>query len=215
MGEVYELSAASAALPISVVEARGYLRSDEGEDATLGLLLRAVVQHAEAYTGVDLRANTWLLTLDAFPANDRICIAKHPVASITSITRLVWDDVDTNVPTAVPTADYYLKRAESFSEVLLFSSAPTGSTATGSWPTDVSEQQPEKGIVVTFVTEAPEWVAEVKTALLHHLAALWANRGDCLSALSAAGGGRVALHQDMAAQSGADALLDHYRIARI
>ena len=216
MVERYELKTAGTVLPISVEEARLYLKSDEGEDANLALLIRAAVQHAETYTGRDFRANTWTLTLDGFPTNDRIVLRRCTVASVTAVRRFVWDEnTATNVNTVVSSADYYLKQTQDWSEVLLKSNLPTNSPATGKWPTDVTKQQPEANVSVEFVTEPFAFIEEAKVGVLQHIAALWANRGDCLAALSAAGGGRVALHADLAAQSGADALLDHFRVSRI
>lgn len=214
-GDLYTLKQEATSLPVSLDEARQYLRADPSEDLSVGLLLRAAVVHAEKYTGVDFRTNTWTLTRDGFPSNSRICLDKAEVASVTSVSRLVWDDVSENVLTAVPSTDYYLKAGVGASEVLLLGSSPLGSTAAGSWPDNVSEQQPEANVEVEFVMGIPDLIEKAQAGILKLLAAFWVNRGDALAALQGTGRGQVALASDLGAQSGANADLDFYLVERV
>ncbi len=96
MGDLYELTKAATKLPIGTEEARLYLKSSPAEDKNLGLLLRAAVQHAEGYTGVDFRANTWKLTMDGFPVGGRIpdgALARQAGARYGRVGELVADEV--------------------------------------------------------------------------------------------------------------------------
>lgn len=214
MAERYELKTAATKLPIGTEEARLYLKSDEGEDGNLALLLRAAVQHAEWYTGRDFRSNTWTLFTDGFPTTQRFCLRRSVVNAVSSIKYLEWTGAADELQT-VPATDYYLKRTQDWSEILLRISGLTGSTASGAWPSGFEAEQVESNVEVEFTTKAGDFLEEAKVGMLQHLAALWANRGDCIAALQAAGSGRIALHRDLAAQSGADGLLDHFRITRI
>ena len=45
------------------------------------------------------------------------------------------------------------------------------------WPTDTDDR--EQAIEIEFVTKAAECIAQIKQAMLMHIAALYFNRGDC------------------------------------
>jgi uncharacterized phiE125 gp8 family phage protein len=208
----YVLTKVSTKLPLSPEVVRAHLKSPKGEDDVVALFTRAAVQHCESYTGVDFRANTWTLIADCFPTSNRFLLKKSPVASVTSVKYLKFDGA-VDVLTTVPAVDYFLKQGASWSEILLHSSAPAGSPAAGVWPTDVSLHQPEANVEVEFLTGVPAFIEEVRVGVLHLIAAMWANRGDALESLSSVGG--VALAADLAKQSGANTLLDGFKIQRV
>lgn len=209
---LYRLTEEAKKLPISREQAQDYLKSHRDENPTLDLMLRAAVQHAEHYTGVDFRANTWELLLDVFPTVDSIVLQRSIIASV-AVSYLVWDDVDTNDPTTFAADQYQLVQLEDCSEIVLRPKGITGSPAMGVWPADLSQQQPRHGITITMTMGVPPFIEQAKEGILHLLAALWTNRGDALTALQS--GGKVALCQDLGRQSGAHTLLDFCAIPQI
>ncbi len=212
MSEVYELSSYGTPGPLSLDEVKEHLRlDDESEDASVTILLDAALIYVEGWTGREMRANTWTLHLDSWPANARICLRRSPVDTVTSIKRLVYaEGTGLDTLTTVTAADYYLKPGVDFTEVLLFDT-PTGSAKTGEWPDDLSEQQLERRIEVLFVTQAHSSIDLLKGGVLHLMGALWENRGDCLIG-SAVSGWVLA---DLFRQCGAAGLLQSVRIPRI
>lgn len=209
---LYRLKTEAPKLPISRDEAQGYLKSHRDENATLDMMLRAAVQHAEHYTGVDFRANVWDLLLDSFPTVNTIVLQRSIIASAT-VSYLVWDDVDTNDPTTFAADQYQLVQLEACSEIVLRPKGITNSPALGVWPDDLSQQQPRHGITITMTMALPPFIEQAREGILHLLAALWTNRGDALTALQS--GGKVALCQDLGRQSGAHTLLDFCAIPQI
>lgn len=80
-----KLIAAATALPISLIEAKAHMRIDASTDDTLiTAMITAAGELAEQKTGRALTAQTWELTLDAFPVAFEL--AKVPVSSVTSLT---------------------------------------------------------------------------------------------------------------------------------
>ncbi len=186
---LYELVTAGAN-PISLKDAKGYLKVDSDvDDTVIRLLLTSVVQYAENYTGRDFRTNTWKLFLDEF--EDRICLRKSPIDAITLVQYTLSGTLTTIVNTV-----YYLKKGHQWSEVLLLDEQE--------WPTDGDDVETtnEHTIEITFTTEIVRFISEVKAAILHHLAFYYQNRGDCTA-------------KEAAEMSGANEMYDHFRIARI
>lgn len=176
--------------PISLKDAKGYLKIDDtADDTVIRLLLTAVIEYAEQLTGRDYRTNTWKLFLDNF--EDRICLRKSPVDAITLVQYTLAGTLTTIVNTV-----YVLKIGHQFSEVLLQDEQE--------WPTDGDDVETtnEHTIEITFTTEIPRHISEAKLAMLQHLAFFYQNRGDCDV-------------RTAAEQSGADKLYDHFRIERI
>ena len=211
---LYRLKTEADKLPISREEAQGYLKSHKDENPTLDLMLRAAVQHAEHYTGVDFGDNIWEFFLDAFPTTNIIVVNKHIVSSV-AISYLVWNEgTMVNDPTTFAADQYQLVELEDCSQIVLKPDGIPNSPALGVWPDDLSEQQPAHGITITLTMKVPPFIEQAKEGILHLLAALWANRGDALAVLSS-GGGKVALAQDLGRQSGAHTLLDFCAIPQI
>lgn len=176
--------------PISLKDAKAYLKQDSDvDDTVIRLLLTSVIQYAENYTGRDFRTNIWKLFLDEF--EDRICLRKSPINTIGLIQYTLSGTLTTIVNTV-----YYLKKGPQWSEVLLLDEQE--------WPTDGDDVETtnEHTIEITFTTGIVSFISEAKTAILHHLAFYYQNRGDCTA-------------KEAAKNSGADEMYDHFRIARI
>lgn len=176
--------------PVTLEDAKGYLKIDhKADDVSLQLMLNAVFNYAETYTSRDFRETTWKLFLDDF--DDRICLQKSPVDSITSVEYTLSGTL-----TPIASSVFYLKKGHQWSELLLNDGQ--------SWPTDGDDVATtnEHTIEVVFATGKLARLSEAKLAVLHHLAHFNLNRGDCTV-------------EDAAKQSGADAMYDHFRIPRL
>jgi uncharacterized phiE125 gp8 family phage protein len=154
-------------VPISLSVGKAHLKVEtKVDDALITNLLHMVTSYAEASTGRDYRANTWVLYQDDFGADTggRILIRKCPIDSITTVVYTVDGSL-----TEIASSVWYLKKSRQWSEILLKEDQE--------WPDDLDDI--EAGIVITFVTEADRHVERAKTGMLKHLAHLYQNRGDC------------------------------------
>lgn len=193
---VYQLQSSSAS-PVTLTEAKAHLRiSSPAEDALLQSIIDACTEWGESYTRRSFRAQVWKLLLDAF--SSRIEIRRQLVDAITSITHIVSD-----APVTVASDVYYLKQTPQGAEILL---------AYGQdWPTDTDYR--EQAITVNFTTAAwSRHASLIHEALLKHIAAMYANRGDCVDGGS---GGSACTAADYAQSSGAASLYDMLRVARV
>lgn len=78
---------APAVEPLTLAEAKANLRIDhDREDDLLEGLIRAAREDVEASTGLALIDQDWRLALDRPPASGRICLHRHPVKAIMSVT---------------------------------------------------------------------------------------------------------------------------------
>lgn len=104
-----KLITAATVLAVSLVEAKAHLRIDTTDDDTLiTAMIGAATQAAEHMTGRALMAQTWELTLDAFPS--ALELTRVPVQSITSIT---YAD-STGASTVLSNTLYALDNADEF-----------------------------------------------------------------------------------------------------
>jgi uncharacterized phiE125 gp8 family phage protein len=93
------LSAAPAATPVSVAEVMAHMRVEDAAEVNLiSGYLDAAVGYLDGVDGVLGRAlvtQTWILTLDAFPASaeDALELPLPPLQSVTSITYVDTDGV--------------------------------------------------------------------------------------------------------------------------
>jgi uncharacterized phiE125 gp8 family phage protein len=96
-------------LAVSLVEAKAHLRVDTNDDDTLiTAMLATAIQMAEQVTKRALMPQTWVLSLDAFPA--AIEISKVPVASVTA---LIYAD-NLGVDQTLLASNYVLNNADDF-----------------------------------------------------------------------------------------------------
>lgn len=187
--------------PLTTAAARAFLRQDStADDQVIAALVLAATEHAEAYLGRELRPNTYEMLVDEFC--DRIEIPRTPVASITSVDRLV-----ASVWTAVPTSAYFLKNNPFGAEVVL--------RVDESWPEDADEV--EHAVRVVFVTAACAYTPTIVEGIQRHVAALYQDRGDVGPTSTGGGPDNQTRHvaADTAKTSGAETLYDPFRVPRI
>lgn len=80
------LLAPPAVEPISLAEAKAYLRVEhDADDAVIGSLITAARSHVEAMTRRALISQTWRLVRDAWPAGGRLRLAMGPLQAIVAI----------------------------------------------------------------------------------------------------------------------------------
>ena len=77
------LLAPPALEPLTLDEAKAYLRVEHGDDdETIAALIAAARLHVEAQTRRALIAQTWRLTVDAWPESGRIIVRPAPLQSL-------------------------------------------------------------------------------------------------------------------------------------
>ena len=188
MTALYELQSAAAS-PVSLADMKSYMKvTSASDDDLIQVLIDAATAYGERYTTRDFRIKSWKLLLDEF--DDRICLRRSPVNSITSVEYLV-----SSVLTPIASSVYYLKKGVQFSEILLQEDQE--------WPDDLDER--EQGIEIVFATVAYNAGNAIKIAIKRWVSFAYANRGDCDCQSEALIG----------KQSGADFTLDQFRISRI
>lgn len=119
-----KLITAATTYPVSLSEAKLHLRVDGADEDTLvTALITAATEMAEQETGRALMAQTWELTLDAFP--DAFELTRTPVQSVTSVKYY-----DTNgAQQTLSAGAYALSTANDFESATI---APVVNTT---WPT--------------------------------------------------------------------------------
>ncbi len=188
MSALYELVSWAAA-PVTLDDMKIYMTVTHSlHDDLIQELIDAATEYGEKYTTRDFRIKSWKLLLDEF--DDRICLRRSPVDSITTVKHLVSD-----VLTLVPDTVYYLKKGTQFSEILL----QDGQT----WPTDTDLR--EQAIEIVFATVAYTCGNSINIAIKRWVSFAYANRGDC-DCQDPSTIGKL---------SGADFIYNQFRIARI
>lgn len=188
MSAVYELVSAAAA-PVVLADMKTYMSiTFSTHDDLIQELIDSATEYGEKYTTRDFRVKSWRVLLDEF--EDRICLRRSPVDSITTVKHLVSD-----VLTLVPNTVYYLKKSTQFSEILL----QDGQT----WPTDTDLR--EQAIEIVFATVAYNCGNSISIAIKRWVSFAYANRGDC-DCQDPSTIGKL---------SGADSIYNQFRIERI
>jgi len=173
--------------PVDLATMKSYLKITTTTDDTLiQSMIDAATEWGEKYTGRDFRAITWDLLLDKF--TDRIELRRDPVASITSVERLVSGSL-----VAVASTVFYLKKLVQSSEILL--------NEDQEWPTDADNR--EQVVQIQFVTEGFQCQDSIIDAIERIVAFWYRNRGDCRDS------------REAARQTGATIILDQFRISRV
>lgn len=81
------LLAGPATEPVTLAEAKAFLRVDDGaEDALIATLVAAARLHIEATTGRALLSQSWRVVLDAWPQERAVRMPVSPLIGITSVT---------------------------------------------------------------------------------------------------------------------------------
>lgn len=173
-----KLITAPATEPVSLAEAKLYLKQDAtDDDALITSLIASSRQWCEAFTRRALIAQVWELTLDAFPVATRtnpraaIVLPKGVTSAVASITYIDTDGAPQTLsgPTStVPGTDYQ----EDFSDDaggLLCAAYGT------SWP---STRDVPGAVKVQFTAGYAVVPGQLRDAILYRLASLYENRGE-------------------------------------
>lgn len=103
------LLAGPASEPVSLAEAKAFLRLDEvAEDALVTTLIAAARMHMESVTGRALIEQSWRVVLDDWPETGVLALPVLPVRSITAVTA---HDADGS-PHALELAQFRLEPGE-------------------------------------------------------------------------------------------------------
>jgi len=182
-----KLITAATVLPVSLVEAVEHLRVDVStDDAMITSMIWAAVAGAEHTTGRALTAQTWEVTLDAFPAV--IELTRTPVQSITSVTYID----SAGVSTVLSDTLYALDNKDDFGF------AHVVPVYAGEWPATRDEINSVAVRYVAGYADAASVPAAIKSWILLQVGAMYENR--------------EAEGRQLYKLGFADALLDRYRV---
>ena len=194
------LSAPPAVEPVTLAEAKAFLRVDIGNDDALITALTGTARDAcERFTGHALVAQTWTLFLDDWPGKAVIKIPRPPLLSIAHVK--TYDDTDT--ATLWPASNYFADTASDPGRLIARSGAVLPEAT-----------RPAAGIEIRFVAGYPpddsgspsDPVGNIPGSLIEGIrrlvAYLYENRGECGT-------------DEAAALSGATLLWRPYRMMRI
>lgn len=184
------LLAGPAEEPVSLAEAKAFLKVDDGaEDALIATLIAAARMHVEGVTGRALLAQSWRVVLDDWPGDRQVKLPVTPFMAVTEIT--AYD---------MAGAGHDIALAQFLSEPdrLLLPTKVTG------MPVLRERQGIEIDYVAGYGTEPEDVPADIRQALLA-LVAYWHEHRD---AVIVAGSGSVV-------PSGFDRLVAGYRRVRL
>ncbi|MHB1110844.1 MAG: head-tail connector protein [Devosia sp.] len=86
------LLAGPALEPVTLAEAKAFLRVDDGaEDGLIATLITAVRLHIESTTGQALIAQNWRVVLDCWPAERVVRLPVAPLITLTAVTAYAAD----------------------------------------------------------------------------------------------------------------------------
>jgi uncharacterized phiE125 gp8 family phage protein len=95
------LLAGPAVEPVSLAEAKAFLRLDDAsEDAFVSTLIAAARLHIEGTTGRALGAQSWRVVRDDWPKDGVIALPVGPLLSLSAITAYDANGTSTSVPLA-------------------------------------------------------------------------------------------------------------------
>lgn len=165
----YNVSTAPVNKPVTLVEVKVHLKidaADATQDDYLNLLIDMARDFGEKYTKRTF-INTGFTTFrDDF--NDSFLLRRSKVSAITSIKYLI-----AGVLTTLSTDVYNFTDVTGFSEIFL--------KVDQVFPTDVDQAPQAVEIIFTagYGSNTTDVPADVKFAMLNHIADLYSNRGDC------------------------------------
>lgn len=184
------LLAGPAAEPLTLAEAKAFLRVDDNaEDALIATLVSAARLHVESVGGRALLAQSWRVVLDRWPADRRVMLPVAPLLALTGITAYGADGEPHEIA---------LAQIDRTASELLLPKVVAG----------MPELRERQGLEIDYVagygTEPAEVPADLRQALLA-LVAHWFEHRD---AVITAGTGAVV-------PAGFDRLLAPYRRVRL
>ena len=160
-----KLITAPSLLPVSLAEAKAHLRIDHSdEDTLITAFLHTAVAGAEHETGRALMAQTWEVTLDAFP--DAVELTRTPVQSIESVAYANAD----GTATVLSNVFYALDAADEFGWAYVVPAYD------GAWPETRDEINAVRVRYVAGYASAEEVPAAIKSWILLQVGAMYAHR---------------------------------------
>lgn len=167
----YNVTTAAANRPLDLDTVKNWLKiplTNKTQDDLLNLIIDAVTEFGEKYTGRDFINRTYTTFRDNF--QDCLELRRSRVSAVASVKYLL-DGVLTTVATTV----WGFTDVTDFSEIFLEEDQE--------WPTDVDNVPQAVEVVFTSGYGATEASvpADVKLGMLNHIALVYANRGDCSS----------------------------------
>lgn len=185
-----KLITAAADLAVTLVEAKAHLRVDTSDDDTLiTAMITAATEAAEQATGRAIMAQTWELTLDAFPA--ALELTRVPVDSITSVTYVDLDGTDQTLSALL----YSLDNADDFGPAYVVPAYGT------EWPETRDEINAVQVRYAAGYTDAAAVPESIKSWIKLQVGAMYENRES-----ETVGAGK-AVHLGFS-----DRLLDRYKV---
>lgn len=163
------LVTAPALSPVTLTEAKSYLRVDaDDDDARIEQLIRAVTRKAEEFTRRAFLTQTWELSFDSAPPN-RIEIPRPPLLSIVSIKS--YDEAGTEA--VFDLNNIWVDKRSTPGRIALKEGVE--------WPTEL---RPIDSIVIQFIAgygTKPENVDDgIREGILRGVATLYAAREDAI-----------------------------------
>ena len=173
----YNVSTAPAVRPLTLTEVKTHLKiaiTDCSQDDYLNLLIDMATDFGEKYTKRTFINTGFTTYRDDF--NDSLLLRRSKTSAIASIKYLVSD-----VLTTLATSIYDFTDVNDFSEIFL--------KVDQVFPVDVDAVPQAVEIIFTagYGAAATDVPADVKFAMLNHIAFLYSNRGDCAGDCSGAG----------------------------
>lgn len=165
----YNVSTAPVNKPVTLVEVKTHLKidaADATQDDYLNLLIDMATAFGEKYTKRTFIDTGFTTFRDDF--NDSLLLRRSKVSAIASIKYLV-----SGVLTTLSTDVYGFTDVTGFSEIFL--------KVDQVFPTDLDQVPQAVEIIFTagYGADNTDVPADVKFAMLNHIADLYSNRGDC------------------------------------
>ena len=171
----YNVTTAAVNKPLKLDTVKNFLKislSDKSQDDLLNIFIDAATEFGEKYTNRDFINKTYTTFRDDFSSfcdiNTTFELRRSRISSVTSIKFLVND-----VLTTVATSIFGFTDVTDYSEIFLKEDQQ--------WPTNVDNipQAVEIIFVAGYGADETSVPADVKIALLSHIAFMYENRGDC------------------------------------
>lgn len=165
----YNVSTAPVNKPVSLTEVKTHLKidpTDATQDDYLNLLIDMAIAFGEKYTKRTFIDTGFTTYRDDF--NDSLLLRRSKVSAVASIKHLV-----SGVLTTLAGTVYDFTDVDGFSEIFL--------QVDQVFPTDIDAIPQAVEIIFTagYGPDTTDIPADVKFAMLNHIAFLYSNRGDC------------------------------------
>mgnify|MGYP001211648605 FL=1 len=100
----------TTSLPVSLVEAREYMRvSDPGDEWIIEQMIRAATDQAETHCSRSIVRKQWELVLDCFPSTGALVLPMPPISTASSDVSIEYvADDDAMTVTALASTSYYV-----------------------------------------------------------------------------------------------------------